>query len=61
MKQAGQVALAVGLVSLALGIVSRMTITPIAGVEAHAFLDFTQACFLFGIAAFLGSGRRGGL
>lgn len=57
MRQAGQIALWVGLASVAVGIISRLTWTPVIGLEAHAFLDFSQACFLFTIATSLGTGR----
>lgn len=41
-------ALLVGLISLVLGIISRLILAPIV-VEAHAFLDFTSICFLFSL------------
>lgn len=40
MKNAMYIALGVGLVSLVLGIISRLILTPIV-VDAHAFLEFT--------------------
>ncbi len=55
MRQAGKVALVGGLISLVIGIISRMILQPVMGIEAHAFIEFTQACFLFAIATFLGS------
>lgn len=57
MRQAGQVAVWVGLASVVVGIVSRLIYTPVIGIEAHAFLDFAQTCFLFAIAVSLGTTR----
>ena len=58
MRQVGQAVLWVGVISLVIGVFSRLTVTPVMGIKAHAFLEFTQACFLFTIAALLGSGQR---
>lgn len=49
MAKLSYVAVIVGVISLIVGIISRLTLTPIV-VEAQAFLQFTQACFLFAIA-----------
>ena len=45
----------VGIVSLIIGIISRAVATPVpiptgTGIEAQAFLQFTNTCFLFAIA-----------
>ncbi|HEX9780864.1 MAG TPA: hypothetical protein VGB20_06600 [bacterium] len=53
MRGAGQFAVIIGLVSMLVGIYSRWTVIPIRGIEAHAFLQFSQTCFLFAIAVFL--------
>jgi len=37
-------------ISLVLGIISRLIVQPFLGIEAQAFLQFTQACLLFAIA-----------
>ena len=58
MRQAAQGALVVGLISLVIGIYSRLTVVPIMDIEAQAFLQFTQACFLFTIAATMLSCRK---
>ena len=58
MQQVGKAALVVGLVSLVVGVISRLTMTPILGIEAQAFLQFTQACFLLTIATSLSSSPR---
>ena len=50
MRQAAQGALVVGLISLVIGVYSRLTVVPIMNIEAQAFLQFTQACFLLTIA-----------
>ncbi len=52
MRALGKLSVILGIVSLAIGIASRWYREPIQGVEAHAFLSFTQACFLLAIAAF---------
>lgn len=49
MKIAMYASLIVGLISLILGIISRLTATPFI-VEANAFLRFTNTCFLFAIS-----------
>jgi hypothetical protein len=53
MRGAAQAALVVGVISVIVGIISRVTYEPIQGIEAHAFLQFSQTCFLFAIAVFL--------
>ena len=58
MKQAGQAGLGLGIIALVIGVFSRLTLVPVMGIEAQAFLQFTQACFLFSIAAFLCSGQK---
>lgn len=40
----------VAAIVLIIGIISRMTLSPILGIEAQAFLQFTQALLLFAIA-----------
>ncbi|RKY57570.1 MAG: hypothetical protein DRP95_06865 [Candidatus Latescibacterota bacterium] len=39
----------VALVSLIIGIISRLALTPIAGITASAFLRFTDTCLLFAV------------
>ena len=58
MKKLGQLSLIVGFVTLVVGIYSRLTVMPIRGIEAHAFLDFTQACFLLAIASFISECKK---
>jgi len=40
----------VAAIVLIIGIISRMTLNPILGIEAQAFLQFAQALLLFAIA-----------
>jgi len=41
----------VAAISLILGVISRLIVKPLLlGIEAQAFLQFTQACLLFAIA-----------
>ena len=54
MKKTAYVTLALALISLVLGIVSRVTLIPIplvpgSGLEASAFLRFTDTCLLLTI------------
>ncbi|MFH1092670.1 MAG: hypothetical protein V1739_00785 [Candidatus Omnitrophota bacterium] len=53
MAKAVKIALILAGVSLVIGIVSRITMTPIpaarSGLEAEAFLEFTNTCLLAGI------------
>ncbi len=51
MKQLGNVLLVVAGVSLVVGIISRMTLKPLfGGLEAQAFLQFSQTLLLAVIA-----------
>ena len=58
MQQLGKAALAIGLVSLVAGIVSRLTYTPVLGVESHAIVEFAKVCFVLSAASFLGSCKQ---
>jgi len=54
MKAIVNIALVVAFVSLVVGIISRLTVTPIPlapgkGIEARAFLAFTNTCLLIAI------------
>jgi len=54
MKKIAVTSVLIGLVSLIAGIISRVTFKPLAivpgGLEANAFLAFTNTCLLFAIA-----------
>lgn len=54
MRIFGHVAMAAGAISLVLCVVSRLTMEPIVGVEAHAIIEFTQAALLLAIALYVG-------
>jgi len=56
MKGGANAAILIGVVSLAVGVISRLLRQPIGGVEAHAIVEFSQACFLLGIALACGGG-----
>ena len=53
MQQLGKTALVVGVVSLVLGAGSRLTATPILGVESYAIVEFAKVCFVLSVAASL--------
>ncbi|MDP2942950.1 MAG: hypothetical protein Q8O36_05575 [Candidatus Omnitrophota bacterium] len=50
MKNLAVVSIIVGIISLVVGIYSRLIYEPIYGFEARAFLGFTGVCLLFTIA-----------
>ncbi len=50
MKKICEAFIIVAVISLIVGVISRLIVEPIMGVEAQAFLQFTQACLLFAIA-----------
>lgn len=50
MKTISVIVILLGVVSLVIGIISRLTITPIAGLESRAFAGFTALMFLLSIA-----------
>lgn len=58
MKAIVKIALVVALISLVVGIISRLTLVPVPitpgrGIEAQAFLAFTNTCLLIAIAFML--------
>lgn len=57
MKAIAYIAIAVAAISLVAGIISRYTVTPIpimqVGIEAHAFLAFTNTCLLIAVTFIL--------
>ena len=50
MKNASGAVIGIGVLSLVIGLISRLMKQPIAGVESHAIVEFAQACFLLAIA-----------
>jgi len=57
-QQLGNVGLLLGVVSLVIAVVSRLSYTPVLGVSASAIVMFAQACFLLSIAASLTSCKK---
>lgn len=55
MKNIAYIALVIAAISLIVGIISRLTLTPVgpAGIEAQAFLAFTNSCLLIAITLVL--------
>ena len=55
MKTIAYIAIGVAAISLIVGIISRLTITPVgpAGIEAQAFLGFANTCLLVAITLIL--------
>ena len=57
MKTIANIAIVVGVISLVVGIISRITLTPVSlvpgGLEAQAILAFTNTCFLVAITFIL--------
>jgi len=50
MRKICEAFIVVAAVSLIVGVISRLMVKPIMGIEAQAFLQFTQACLLFAVA-----------
>ncbi len=50
MRKICEILMVVAAISLIVGVISRLMVEPIMGIEAQAFLQFTQACLLFAIA-----------
>ncbi|HID95555.1 MAG TPA: hypothetical protein EYP53_05805 [Candidatus Latescibacteria bacterium] len=40
----------VALISLIIGIISRLAVTPVAGITASAYLRFTDTCLLWALS-----------
>ncbi len=50
MKSIANLAIVIAAISLLLGVISRLSLKPIAGLESRAFIGFTAICLLFAIA-----------
>lgn len=50
MKNLANLAIVLAAISLVVGIISRLSLNPIAGLESRAFVGFTAVCLLFAIA-----------
>ncbi|MFC1658781.1 hypothetical protein ACFL1D_05305 [Candidatus Omnitrophota bacterium] len=64
MKAVANIVLIVAVVSLVLGIYSRLTLNPLPfapgkGIEAQAFLQFTNTCLLIAIALMVKGKKQG--
>lgn len=57
MKTISKIAIVIGIISLAVGIISRIAMAPVGlvpgGLEAEALLAFTNTCFLVAITFIL--------
>jgi len=53
MKKLADVAIILAMISVVLGIISRLVVQPIAGIFANAFLQFAGVCLLLAIALLL--------
>jgi hypothetical protein len=53
MKKAADLAIGIAVVSAVVGIISRLTLKPVSGIFASAFLDFSAVCLLLAIALFV--------
>ena len=50
MKGLANALLVIAALCLVVGVVSRMSLQPLGGIEGHAFMDFAQSLFLAVIA-----------
>jgi len=50
MRKICETFIVVAAISLIVGVISRLMVKPILGIDAQAFLQFTQACLLFAVA-----------
>lgn len=53
MKKLADAAIIVAVISVIIGIISRQTMQPVAGIFAGAFLEFAGVCLLLAIALLL--------
>lgn len=53
MKKLADIAIILGVISIVVGIISRLVVQPIAGIFASAFLQFAGVCLLLAIALLL--------
>ena len=53
MKKVADIVIVVAVISIVAGIVSRLTLKPISGIFANAFLEFSGVCLLLAIALLL--------
>jgi len=53
MKKLADIAIIIAVISVVVGIISRLTLKPVAGIFANAFLNFAGVCLLLAIALLL--------
>ena len=53
MKKIADIVIAIAVLSAVTGVVSRLTMTPVAGIFASAFIGFSSTCLLLAIALIL--------
>lgn len=53
MKKLADLAIIVAVISVVVGIISRLVMQPVAGIFASAFLNFAKVCLLLAIALLL--------
>jgi uncharacterized ion transporter superfamily protein YfcC len=53
MKKLADIAIVLAIISVVVGIISRLLVHPIAGIFASAFLQFSGVCLLLAIALLL--------
>ena len=61
MKALAGIALVVAIISIIVGIISRLTLIPVppVGIEAHAIFQFANTCLLLAITLLLMSMQKG--
>lgn len=53
MKKLADIAIILAVISVVVGIISRLLVQPVAGIFANAFLQFASVCLLLAIALLL--------
>ena len=53
MKKMADIAIGIAVISTIVGIISRLTLKPVQGIFANAFLEFAGVCLLLAIALIL--------
>ena len=58
MHQLSKAGLIAGLASLVIRIISRVTMTPVMGIESSAIVEFAKVCFVLSAAASLAGCKK---
>lgn len=53
MRKIADIVIVVAVISIVVGIISRLTMQPVSGIFASAIVNFAQACLLLAIALLL--------